>query len=124
MAADKAITIHRIVAAVDPGTVLDPDITANSIEGGTAWGLSCAMLSEITFAGGRAAQSTWHDHEVRMPQMPPVEVALVDSGARPLGGVGEVGSVTLIPALTNAVFAATGQRIRSLPLRRHGYRLS
>ncbi len=123
VSADKAIKIHRIVAAVDPGIVLDPDITANSIEGGTAWGLSCAMTSEITFAGGRAVQSNWHDYEVlRMPQMPPVDVHLVDSGGAAPGGIGEIGPVTIIPALANALFAATGQRIRSLPLARHGYR--
>jgi isoquinoline 1-oxidoreductase beta subunit len=123
VSADRAITIHRIIVAIDPGTVLDPDITVNSIEGGTCWGLSCAMTSEITFARGRTVQSNWHDYDVvRMPQMPPVEVHLVDSGVASLGGTGEVGPITLIPALTNAVFAATGQRVRSLPLRRHGYR--
>jgi isoquinoline 1-oxidoreductase subunit beta len=123
VAPDKAITIHRIVAAIDPGIVLDPDITVNSIEGGTAWGLSCAMTSEITFAGGRAVQANWNDYEVlRMPQMPLVDVHLVDSGAGAPGGVGEIGPVTVIPALANALFAATGQRIRSLPLARHGYR--
>jgi isoquinoline 1-oxidoreductase beta subunit len=125
VAADQTITIHRIVAAVDPGIVLDPDITVNAIEGGTAWGLSCALTSEITFARGRTEQSNWHDYPVlRMPQMPPVEVHLVDSGATSLGGTGEVGPVTVIPALTNAVFAATGRRIRSLPLSRHGLRLA
>lgn len=123
VSADKAIKIHRIVAAVDPGIVLDPDITANSIEGGTAWGLSCAMTSEITFANGRAVQSNWHDYEVlRMPQMPLVDVHLVEGGVASPGGIGEIGPVTVIPALTNALFAATGQRLRSLPLVRHGYR--
>jgi isoquinoline 1-oxidoreductase subunit beta len=116
------IAIHRVVCAVDPGTVLDPGVTENSIEGGVAWGLSCAFLSEIHFAEGRTVESNWHDyHVLRMPQMPPVEVHLLNSGERPLGGVGEVGPVTVLPALTNAVFAATGQRYRSLPLSRHGY---
>jgi isoquinoline 1-oxidoreductase subunit beta len=109
------------VCVVDPGTILDPGIAANSIEGGVAWGLSCAFLSEITFANGQAVQSNWHDYQVlRMPAMPPVEVYFVNSGARPLGGVGEVGPVTVLPALTNAIFSATGQRYRSLPLSRHG----
>lgn len=103
--------------------MLDPDITVNSIEGGTAWGLSCAMTSEITFAGGRAVQANWNDYEVlRMPQMPRVDVHLVDSGVAAPGGIGEIGPVTVIPALANALFAATGQRIRSLSLARHGYR--
>jgi len=115
------VKIHRVTCVVDPGTVLDPGISANSIEGGVAWGLSCAFLSEITFANGRTVESNWHDYEIlRMPAMPPVDVHFVNSGARPLGGVGEVGPVTLVPALTNAIFAATGQRYRSLPLCRSG----
>ena len=97
--ANGAIKIHKVVCAIDPGTVLDPGISANSIEGGVAWGLSCAFKSEITFAGGRAVESNFHDFQVlRMPEMPPVEVHFVNSGARPLGGVGEVGPVTVIPA--------------------------
>ena len=125
VAADGGIKIHRVVAVVDSGTILDRGITANSIEGGTAWGLSCADKAEITFEKGRVVQGNWNDYEVlRMSQMPPVEVHFIDSGARPLGGTGEVGPVTVIPALTNAIFAATGRRIRSLPLRRHGLRIS
>jgi len=115
------IKIHRVVCVVDPGTVLDPGISANSIEGGVAWGLSCAFLSEISFARGRTVESNWHDFQVlRMPEMPPVEVHFISNGERPLGGIGEVGPVTLVPALTNAIFRATGQRYRSLPLARHG----
>ena len=122
VAPDQGVTLHRAVAAVDPGTALDPGITANSIEGGVAWGLTCAFKSEITFERGRTVQSNWHDYPIlRIPEMPPVEVHLIDSGARPLGGTGEVGPVTVIPALANALFAATGRRIRSLPLRRHGF---
>jgi len=118
------IKIHRVICVVDPGTVLDPGISANSIEGGVAWGLSCAFLSEITFARGRTVESNWHDfHVLRMPEMPPVEVHFVDSGERPLGGIGEVGPVTVVPALTNAIFRATGQRYRSLPLAHHGLSL-
>ena len=119
------IKIHRIVAVVDSGTILDRGITANSIEGGTAWGLSCAEKAEITFESGRVVQGNWNDYEVlRMSAMPPVEVHFIDSGTRPLGGTGEVGPVTVIPALTNAIFAATGRRIRSLPLSRHGLRFA
>jgi len=125
VAADKRITIHRVVAAVDPGIVLDPDITVNAIEGGTAWGLSAALLSQITFERGRTVQSNFHDYAIlRLPEMPPVEVQLVDGGATSLGGTGEVGPVTVVPALTNALFAATGERVRSLPIARHGYRLA
>jgi isoquinoline 1-oxidoreductase subunit beta len=119
------IKIHKVVCAVDPGTVLDPGISANSIEGGVAWGLSCAFKSEITFADGRVVESNFHDYQVlRMHEMPTVDVYFVNSGACPLGGIGEVGPVTVIPALTNAIFAATGRRYRSLPLSRHGLTLA
>jgi isoquinoline 1-oxidoreductase beta subunit len=122
---NNAIRIHRVVAVVDAGNTLDPEISANSIEGGVAWGLTCAMKSEITFANGRAVESNFHDYPVlRMFEMPPVDVHFIESGARPLGGVGEVGPVTVIPALTNAIFAATGVRYRSLPLSRFGLTLA
>jgi len=123
--APGVIKIHRVVCAAEPGTVLDPGISTNSIEGGVAWGLSCAFNSAVTFSSGRTVQSNFHDYEVlRIPQMPPVKTHWINSGARPLGGVGEVGPVTLIPALTNAIFAATGTRYRSLPLSRHDIRLA
>jgi isoquinoline 1-oxidoreductase beta subunit len=120
----KSIHVHRVIAIGDAGNTLDPGISANSFEGGVAWGLTCAMKSEITFANGRTVESNFHDYPVvRMFEMPAVEVFFVESGARPLGGIGEVGPVTLIPALTNAIFAATGVRYRSLPLSRFGLQL-
>jgi len=118
------VRIGRIVSVLDCGTVLNPNIAANNIEGGVAWGLSAAFTSEITFDRGRTVQCNFHDFRVlRLAEMPPVEVYFIDSGARPLGGTGEVGPVTVIPAVANAIFAATGQRYRSLPLSRHGLRL-
>jgi CO/xanthine dehydrogenase Mo-binding subunit len=117
----NAIQVHRVVAVVDAGNTLDPGISANSIEGGVVWGLTCAMKSQITFENGRTVESNFHDYPVvRMFETPPVEVYFIESGARPLGGVGEVGPVTVVPALTNAIFAATGVRYRSLPLSRFG----
>jgi isoquinoline 1-oxidoreductase subunit beta len=117
----NAIQIHRVVAVVDAGNTLDPGISANSIEGGVVWGLTVAMKSQITFENGRTVESNFHDYQVvRMFETPPVEVYFIESGGRPLGGVGEVGPVTVVPALTNAIFAATGVRYRSLPLSRFG----
>ncbi len=122
---DRQVKIHKVTCVADPGTALDPDITTNSLEGGIAWGLSCAFKSEITFDRGRTVQSNWHDYSIlRMPEMPPVEVHLINSGARPLGGTGEVGPVTLLPAVANAIFAATEMRFRSLPLSKHGFSLA
>ena len=122
---DRQVKIHKVICAADPGTVLDPDITTNSLEGGIAWGLSCAFKSEITFDRGRAVQSNYHDYSIiRMPEMPPSEIHLISSDARPLGGVGEVGPVTLLPAIANAIFAATETRFRSLPLSKHGFSLA
>jgi isoquinoline 1-oxidoreductase beta subunit len=119
---DRQVKIHKVTCVADPGTALDPDITTNSLEGGIAWGLSCAFKSEITFDRGRTVQGNWHDYSIlRMPEMPPVEVHLINSGARPLGGTGEVGPVTVLPAIANAIFAATETRFRSLPLSRHGF---
>ena len=122
---EREVKVHKVVCVADPGTALNPDITINSLEGGIAWGLSCAFKSEITFDRGRAVQSNFHDYSIiRMPEMPPVEVHLINSGARPLGGTGEVGPVTLLPAVANAIFAATETRFRSLPLGKHGFSLA
>jgi isoquinoline 1-oxidoreductase beta subunit len=121
----NGVKVHRVVSVLDCGTVLNPNIAANNIEGGVAWGLSAAFKSEITFDRGRVVQSNFHDFRIlRLSEMPDVEVYFVDSGARPLGGTGEVGPVTVIPAVANALFAATGRRFRSLPLSRHGLVLS
>jgi isoquinoline 1-oxidoreductase beta subunit len=118
---DRLVKIHKITCVADPGVVLDPEITTNSLEGGVAWGLSCAFKSEVTFDRGRTVQSNFHDYSIlRMPEMPPVEIHLINSGARPLGGTGEVGPVTVLPAIANAIFSATERRFRSLPLSRHG----
>ncbi|WP_394831189.1 molybdopterin-dependent oxidoreductase [Pendulispora rubella] len=121
---DGRVTIHRVVSAVDCGTVLNPNIAENNIEGGVAWGLSNAFKSEMTFSRGKAVEGNFDGFQIlRLPEMPPCETHFIDSGARPLGGTGEVGPVTVIPAVTNAIFAATGRRIRSLPLARHGLHL-
>ncbi|HVH88504.1 MAG TPA: molybdopterin cofactor-binding domain-containing protein, partial [Terriglobales bacterium] len=120
----KRVKIRKITCVADPGIPLDPEITRNSMEGGIAWGLTCAFKSEVSFTNGRTKQRHWADYPVlTIQEMPPVEVHLIDSGTLPLGGTGEVGPVTVIPAIANAIFAATGERCRSLPLRRHGYTL-
>jgi isoquinoline 1-oxidoreductase beta subunit len=121
---NNLVSIHRITCVIDCGIALDPDITKNSIEGGTVWGLSVAFKSNITFQSGRTVESNFHDYHIAlMDDTPPIDVHIVNSSAKQLGGTGEVGPVTVVPAVANAIFAATGQRYRSLPLSRHGLEL-
>ena len=122
---DNLVKIHRITCVIDCGIALDPDITKNSIEGGTVWGLGVAFKSNISFQNGRTVESNFHDYQIAlMDDTPPIEVHIVNSSAKELGGTGEVGPVTLVPAIANAIFAATGRRYRSLPLSRHGLKLA
>ena len=121
----QEVTIHKVTCAFDCGIALDPDICGSSMEGGIAWGLTVAFKSDITFSKGAVDQSNYHDYQLlNMSEMPPVEVHYLNSDARLLGGTGEVGPVTVVPAVANAMFAATGKRYRSLPLSRHGFRLT
>ncbi len=122
---DNLVRIHRIVCVIDCGIALDPEITKNSIEGGTVWGLGVAFKSNISFKDGRTVETNFHDFQIpHMYETPPIEVHIVNSSMKVLGGTGEVGPVTLVPAVANAIFAATGKRYRSLPLSRHGLKLA
>jgi len=119
------VTIHKVTCAFDCGIALDPDICKSSMEGGIAWGLTVAFKSDVTFSKGGVDQSNYHDYQLlNMSEMPPVEVHYLNSDTRLLGGTGEVGPVTVLPAVANAMYAATGNRYRSLPLGRHGFRLT
>jgi isoquinoline 1-oxidoreductase beta subunit len=121
---NNLVKIHRITCVIDCGVALDPEITKNSIEGGTVWGLGAAFISNITFKNGRTVESNFNDFQIaQMDHTPPIEVHIVNSGTKELGGTGEVGPVTLVPAVANAIFATTGKRYRSLPLSRHGLQL-
>jgi isoquinoline 1-oxidoreductase beta subunit len=122
---DNLVKINRIVCVIDCGIALDPEITKNSIEGGTVWGLGVAFKSMINFKDGRTVESNFFDFQIpHMYETPPIEVHIVNSSTKVLGGTGEVGPVTLVPAVANAIFAATGRRYRSLPLSRHGLNLA
>jgi isoquinoline 1-oxidoreductase subunit beta len=122
---DNLVTIHRITCVIDCGVALDPEITTNSIEGGTVWGLGVAFKSKISFNKGCTVESNFHNYQIaQMAETPPIEVHIVNSSTKGLGGTGEVGPVTLVPAVANAIFAATGTRYRSLPLSRHGLKLA
>jgi isoquinoline 1-oxidoreductase subunit beta len=115
--ANGAIKVHRVVCAIDCGPVVNPMTVAAQMESGIAFGLGAALHSELTFKDGRVQQSNYHDYEVlRMHEMPVVEVHIVPSTEK-MGGVGEPGTPPIAPAVANAVFALTGQRLRELPLR-------
>ena len=120
---DKSVTVHDVWCAVDCGTAVHPNGVAAQLESAVMFGLSAACFQEINIAGGRVVQSSFEDYPIlRIDQAPSVHVAIVDSGAK-IGGIGEAGVPAAAPALTNAIFAACGTRIRSLPLRKSGWQV-
>ena len=110
------VKVHRMVTAIDCGLAVNPDSLKAQMESSISFGLGAALFSEITFKDGQVQQSNFHDYQVlRMKDMPKVEVYIVPSTEK-MGGVGEPGLPPVAPAVTNAIFAATGKRIRSLPI--------
>lgn len=111
------IKVHRVVCALDCGLAVNPDIVRMQMEGGIIFGLTAALRGQITLRDGAVQQSNFHDYELlRLFESPEIEVVIADSQADPTG-VGEPGVPPIAPAVANAVFAATGQRLRELPLR-------
>ena len=109
--------VHRVVCAVDCGTVVNPDVVRMQMESGIAYGLSAALYGEITLKDGQVEQGNFDRYRVlRINEMPKVEVHMVPSGAPPTG-VGEPGTPPIAPAVANALFQLTGKRVRSLPIR-------
>jgi isoquinoline 1-oxidoreductase beta subunit len=116
---DKAsgkITVHKVTCAVDCGSVINPDTVKAQMESGINMGLSAALKEKMEFANGGVKSSNFGDYDLlRMSEAPEIEVHITTS-KDPLGGIGEPGVPPLAPAVANAVFAATGARVRSLPL--------
>jgi isoquinoline 1-oxidoreductase subunit beta len=113
---DGKVKVHRVVAAVDCGMIVNPEIIKRQVESAIVYGLSAALYGKITFKDGRVEQSNFHDYPVlRIDEMPKVEVHIVAS-SEPPGGMGEPGLPPLAPAVANAIFAATGKRLRKLPV--------
>jgi isoquinoline 1-oxidoreductase beta subunit len=111
------VRVHRVVCALDCGTVINPDTVKAQMEGGIIFGLTAALKTEITLKDGRVEQNNFHDYQMlRIFESPEIEVHLVPSTENPTG-VGEPGVPPAAPALANAIFAATGKRIRRLPIR-------
>ncbi|HTJ65398.1 MAG TPA: xanthine dehydrogenase family protein molybdopterin-binding subunit [Alphaproteobacteria bacterium] len=106
---------RRVVVAVDCGSVVNPDTVEAQIQGGTILGLGTALYNEITLSEGRVEQSNFHDYRtLRMNETPKIEVYQIRNTEEP-GGIGETGTAAVAPALGNAIFAATGKRLRKLP---------
>ncbi|TCK28136.1 isoquinoline 1-oxidoreductase beta subunit [Ancylobacter aquaticus] len=113
------LKIHRIVAATDPGHVVNPAQVERQVEGSFVYGLSACLYGECTLAGGRMEEENFDTYEVlRMAQMPAVETIMLPSGGF-WGGVGEPTIAVAAPAVLNALFAATGKRYRTMPLKNH-----
>ncbi|MEO8006159.1 MAG: molybdopterin cofactor-binding domain-containing protein [Betaproteobacteria bacterium] len=115
------VQVKRVVLALDSGYVVHPDAVIAQIQSGIVWGLSSAMHEEITISEGRVDQSNFSDYRVlHLSETPKIEAVLVPTGGF-WGGVGEPPIGAVIPALGNAIFAATGKRLRSLPFKNHGF---
>ncbi len=111
------VKVHRVVCAVDCGVCANPAGVEAQMQGGVVFGLTAALYGELTFKNGRVQQSNFHDYPLlRLKEMPNVEVHIVGSSEKS-GGIGEVAVPPIAPAVANAVFAATGKRVRRLPLR-------
>jgi len=113
---DRTVRVHRVVAAVDCGTVVNPDIVRAQVESSVVYGLTAALYGQITVDKGRVVQSNFHDYPLlRMREMPVVEVHLVPSTEKPTG-IGEPATPPIAPAVGNALYALTKQRVRRLPI--------
>jgi isoquinoline 1-oxidoreductase beta subunit len=117
VAGDGTPTVHKIVCAIDCGIAVNPDQVKAQMEGGAIYALSAALAGEITLDQGRVQQTNFHTYPLlRIAQTPLTEVHILESGEAP-GGIGEPGVPTVAPAVCNAIFAATGKRVRRLPIR-------
>ncbi|SER54314.1 isoquinoline 1-oxidoreductase, beta subunit [Faunimonas pinastri] len=116
------VKLRRITAAVDCGININPNSVKAQVEGGFVFGLSAALYNGITLANGQVEQNNFNDYrQIRINEIPPFEVHIVASGENP-GGLGESGTVSAAPSLGNAIFAATGVRLRTLPFDREELR--
>ncbi len=113
---DGAVRVRRVVCAVDCGTVVNPDTVQAQIQSAIVFGITAALHGQITLKDGRVEQSNFHDYQMlRMNETPAIEVYIVKSTEAP-GGMGEAGTSAIVPAVTNAIFAATGKRLRKPPV--------
>jgi isoquinoline 1-oxidoreductase beta subunit len=113
---DGAVRVRRVVCAVDCGTVVNPDTVRAQIESAVIFGITAALYGEITLKDGRIEQTNFDTYQIlRINEAPAVEVHIVQN-SEPPGGMGEAGTSAIVPAVSNAIFAATGKRLRKLPI--------
>jgi len=116
------LRVHRVDCAVDCGVAVNPSTIVTQMEGGIVYGLTAALFGDITIKAGRVQQGNFDTYRMlALAEMPKVNVAIIEGGERP-GGIGEPSTSVIAPALANAIFAATGKRVRSLPVTREGLR--
>ena len=113
---EGAVRVRRVVCAVDCGTAVNPDTIQAQIQSAIIFGITAALHGDITLKDGRVQQANFDTYQMlRMNEAPAIEVHIVQS-SEPPGGMGEPGTSTIVPAVTNAIFAATGKRLRKLPI--------
>jgi isoquinoline 1-oxidoreductase subunit beta len=116
VASDGAVRVRRVVCAVDCGIVVNPDTVRAQLQSGIIFGITAALYGQITLKDGRIEQGNFDSYQMlRMDEAPAIEVHIVES-SEPPGGMGEAGTSAIMPAVTNAIFAATGKRLRKLPI--------
>ena len=118
---DNALRVHRVACAIDCGVVVNPNTVIAQVQSAVNYGLTAALFGEISIVKGRVAQNNFYDYRiVKLAEAPSIEVAIINSSEPPTG-VGEPGTPPIAPAVANAIFAATGKRIRRLPLVKAGF---
>jgi isoquinoline 1-oxidoreductase beta subunit len=116
VAKDGAVRVRRVVCAVDCGTAVNPDTVRAQIQSAVIFGITAAFYGEITLKDGRVEQTNFDSYRIlRIDEAPAIEVYIVQNSELP-GGMGEAGTSAIVPAVTNAIFAATGKRLRKLPV--------
>ena len=110
------VRVHKVWCAIDCGFAVHPEGVKAQMESAINYGLTAALYGEITFTDGKVDQSNFHDYQIlRVNEAPEIDVTIVNSGEQ-MGGAGEPGTPPIAPAVTNAIYAATGKRIRKLPI--------
>jgi len=116
VASGGQVRVRRLVCALDCGTAVNPDTVQAQVQGGLLFGVTAALYGEITLKNGRVEQENFDSYQpLRIDEAPAIEVHIVPSGEPP-GGMGECGTSVVPAAVTNAIFAATGKRLRKLPV--------